>query len=326
MAYYDRLEHAVVKRARAARDRWPVVDHLWRSYDRFDGVYGTRLAAANAYYAFFAAFALGVLTFAVVGWAIPGGADNAGLRAVQDYLSTNLPQLEAQSLTNASKSVGVLAVIGLIIAGVAWVETLRSSQRAIWCLEQEPGHPVLRWLLDLSVLAGLGVLLLASLAVSSGIIGVLQRLTKEAGDFLPEQATAGALDWTDTLLGAAIDLVLASAVLAGVPRLRMTFRRLIPSALLVVVGFGVMKVIGRWFISRTQHNPAYENFAAAAAAVGLLLFMYLVHHVILFAAALAATSVHGRVLDLATRPAVEVDCGTDAEAARNPHLIRLQKE
>jgi membrane protein len=323
---YDRIESAVVERAHAARARWRLVDHLWRTYDRYDGVYGTRLAAANAYYAFFAAFALGVLTFAVVGWAIPGGSDNAGLRAVQDYLSTNLPQLEAQSLTTASKSIGVLALVGLVIAGVGWVETLRSSQRAIWCLEQEPGHPVLRWLLDLAVLAGLGLLLLSSLAVSTGIVGVLQRLSREVGDVLPERATAGALDWTDTLLGAAIDLVLASALLAGVPRLRMTWRRLLPSALLVVFGFGVMKVVGRWFISRTQHNPAYENFAAAAAAVGLLLFMYLVHQVILFAAALAATSDRGRVLDLATRPAVEVDCGSDAEAARNPHLIRLQKE
>ena len=28
------------------------------------------------------------------------------------------------------------------------IETLRSSQRALWCLEQHPGHPVVRWLLD----------------------------------------------------------------------------------------------------------------------------------------------------------------------------------
>ena len=85
----------------------------------------------------------------------------------------------------------------------------------------------------------------------------------------------------------------------------MPLRRLFRPALLVVVGLGVLKVVGRWFITRTQHNPAYENFTAAAAAVGLLLFMYFFHQLVLFAAALAATSDRGAVLghDLPAGPA-----------------------
>jgi membrane protein len=322
---YDRLERGIVERAHAARARWRAFDHVWRAYDRYDGVYGTRLAASIAYYAFFASFALGVVTFAVVGWVIPG-RDNAGLDAVQDYLSRNLPQLDASSLTKASARIGIIALVGLVIAGVSWIETLRSSQRAIWCLEQEPGHPVLRWILDLAVLAGLGVLLLVSLAVSTGIRGVITRVVTEAKDVLVPSAAAGALNWTDTLLAAAVDLVLAAALLVGVPRLRMSFRRLWPSALLVTVGLGVLKTIGRYFISRTQHNPAYSGFTAAAAAVGLLLFMYFFHQVVLFAAALAATSDHGVVHDLSMRPVVRIDAGSDAEAARNPHVNRLTKE
>jgi membrane protein len=106
----------------------------------------------------------------------------------------------------------------------------------------------------------------------------------------------------------------------------MTWRRLWPSALLIVVGLGILKVIGRWFITRTQHNPAYESFAAAAAAVGLLLFMYFFHQLVLFATALAATSGRGPVYDLTCRPAARVDPGTDEDAARNPHLGRLKKE
>jgi len=321
----DRIEESIAIRARAARVRWRVVDHAWRAYDRYDGVYGTRLAAAIAYYGFFAAFALGVLAFAIVGWVIPG-SDKAGLAAVQDYLSSNLPQLEAESLTTASRRIGIIAIVGLIIAGVGWVETLRSSQRAIWCLEQEPGHPVVRWLLDLAVLAGLGILLLVSLAVSSGIRGVLLRLSSEAKDVLIPAATAGALNWTDTLLAAAIDLVFAAALLAVVPRLRIPIKRLLPSAVLVVLGLGLLKVVGRWFISRTQANPAYEGFTAAAAAVGLLLFMYFFHQLVLFAAALAATSYRGQVLDMSSRPALAVSPGSDEEAAHNPHINRLSKE
>jgi membrane protein len=320
-----RIEEAIARPARRARARWRVVDHVWRAYDRFDGVYGSRLAAATAYYGFFAAFALGVLAFAIAGWAIPGSS-KAGLEAVQDYLSANLPQLEAESLTNASQKIGILAIIALIIAGVQWIETLRSSQRALWRLEQQPGHPVLRWILDLAVLAGLGILLLASIAASSGLRGVLLGLSDEARDVLVPAAAAGALNWTDTLIASLVDVMLAAALLAGVPRLRIPFRRLWRPTLLIVIGLGLLKVAGRWFITRTQHNPGYESFTAAATAVGLLLFMYFFHQIVLFATALTATSDRGEVYDLTCRPARRVDSGTDRDPANNPNIIRLQKE
>jgi len=314
----DRLEQAWIAGADRLRARFRVVDHVLRAYHRYDGVDGTRLAAAIAYYGFFAAFALGVLAFAVVGWALPGSS-KAGLDAVQDYLSANLPQLDADSLTRASGRIGAIAIVGLIIAGVGWIETLRSSQRALWCVEQHPGHPVVRWLLDLAVLAGLGVLLLVSIAISSGLRGVLFGLEDEANDVLVPAAATNVINWTDTAIAAGVDFVLASALLAGVPRLRVPFRRLFRPVLLVVLGLGVLKVIGRWFITRTQHNPAYENFTAAAAAVGLLLFMYFFNQIVLFATALAATSDRGTVLDLTCRPPPHVrGVGAGFQTARGP--------
>ncbi len=315
MVIVDRIERAIVARADAVRARSRPIDHIFRAYARYDGIDGTRLAAATAYYGFFAAFALGVLAFAVVGWAIPGSS-NAGLDAVQEYLSGNLPQLDADSLTKASTRIGIIAIFALIIAGVGWIETLRSSQRALWCLEQHPGHPVVRWLLDLAVLTVLGGLLLASIAISSGLRGVLLGLRNQAEDVLVPAAAESFVTWTDAAIAAGVDLVLACSLLAVVPRLRMPFRRLIRPALLVVVGLGILKVVGRWFITRTQHNPAYENFTAAAAAVGLLLFMYFFHQIVLFAAALAATSNRGVVYDMSRRPKrVVPDPEPDAQSA-----------
>jgi membrane protein len=321
-----RVEEAIAARARAARARWKLVDHVWLAYDRYDGINGTRLAAATAYYGFFAAFALGVLAFAVVGWAVPV-SNKLGLQAVQDYLSANLPQLDAESLTRASSRIGVIASVALIIAGVSWVETLRSSQRALWCVEQHPGHWAVRWLLDLAVLAVLGALLLISIGVSSGLRGVLLSLSDEAEEVLVPQAAAGALSWTDTLIAAGVDLVLAMSLLAVVPRLRLSPRRLLPPAIVVVLGIGVLKVVGRWFITRTQHNPAYESFSAAAAAVGLLLFMYFFHQIVLFAAALAATSHRGDVYDMTCRPAalIQADARHD-DVMPKPSLVQLRKE
>jgi len=83
-----------------------------------------------------------------------------------------------------------------------------------------------------------------------------------------------------------IVLLLGAALLAGVPRLRMSVRRLLPSALIFAIGLGLLKSAGKWYITRTERNPAYQ---LVAGTVGLLLFMYLLHQVLLFAAAIAAT-------------------------------------
>jgi membrane protein len=76
----------------------------------------------------------------------------------------------------------------------------------------------------------------------------------------------------------------------------MPLRRLWPSALLFAIGLGLIKSLGKWYITRTESNPAYQ---LVAGTVGLLLFMYLLHQLLFFAAAMAATSRHGRVVDLA---------------------------
>ena len=140
------------------------------------------------------------------------------------------------------------------------------------------------------------------------------------------EVAAGALNWTDTLIAAVVDLVLAAALLAIVPRLHMSLRRLLPPALLVVIGLGLLKVVGRYVITRLEHNPGYASFTAAAGAVGLLLFMLFMHMIVLFAAALAATSRSGAVYDHACRPAARVGNGTGKRPAVSSHLIRLRED
>jgi membrane protein len=98
------------------------------------------------------------------------------------------------------------------------------------------------------------------------------------------------------LLGLAVNTVLATAVLTALPRLRMPARRVLGPALLVAAGLELLKTLGRLYIERTETNPAYQ---VVAGAVGLLVFLNALNHLILFAAALTATSDHGRIVDLA---------------------------
>jgi membrane protein len=278
-----------------ARHRFGWLDHLVRAVARYNDADGGRLAAAVTYYAFFAVFSLALLGFAILGFVL----DNpAVLHRAQAYLSQNLPSLNAQVLREARGTAGLVAFVALPVAGLFWIDALRSSIRAIWRLPQYPGGFLLRQLIDLAVLAGLGLLLAASLAAAAGTETVLDRLLHGAADTAgrPGRWLLGSAGY---VLGIGVNIVLSIAVLTALPRLRMRLRRVLGPALFVAAGLEGLKTIGRLYVRRAEANPAYQ---VVTVAVAVLLFLSVLNQLILFAAALAATSDQEPVTDLAARP------------------------
>ncbi len=267
------------------------LDHLVRAGVRYDEADGGRLSAAVTYYAFFAAFSLGLLAFSIFGFVL----DNpVVLGSVERYVAENLPQVDVQTLRNARGTAGVVAFIGLPVTGWFWVDALRSSIRRMWRLPEYPGKLVSRVLIDLLVLVGLGILLAASLSVAY--------LTSVVADRLVDAADAGAtpsrwiLSVIGVVLAVGVNMVLAAAMLTGLPRVRMPWRRVLGPALLVAVGLELLKTLGRIYVERTEANPTYQ---LVAGSVGLLVFLNAVNQMVLFAAALTATSTNGDPADLA---------------------------
>jgi membrane protein len=271
----DRYEQIVT----SSRERSDIVDHAFRATDRYREVVGPRLAAAIAYYGFFATFALAVIGYSILGFLVDYQLNLQ--QTVADFLEENLPVIDADQITAGRGAAGVLGLVGLVLAGLAWVEALRSSQRLIWGLEQRPGNVVLRRGLDVPVLLVLMVLLGVSFALAAGLEYLLS--------YLP---LARQLGWVLTV---AVNLVLAIALLAVLPRLRISPRRLFPAAVAFAVGLFLCNTVGQLYFQRVQNNPAYTVVATAA---GLLVYLYLVHQLVLLAATWAATSLHGEVVDL----------------------------
>jgi membrane protein len=280
-AGFDRLVDRVRKRS-------TIFDHVWQALMRFIDVLAGRLAAAISYYAFFAAFSLAVLGYSILGRLV-GTADSGVLAAVNDYLEESLPWVADTAHEVGKGQVTALAVAGLLIAGVGWVEALRSSLRAVWLLDQHPGHWFLRRVVDLGILLGLGLLLGLSLAMT----GAVDRLLS----WVMPDTTLGKtmIQPFGPVLEFVVNLILASAMLTAVSRLRLSPRRLAVPALVVAVGIQALNSIGRLVIARAEDRPAY---ALVAGAVGLLIYLYLLNQLILFGAALAATSTAGSVVDL----------------------------
>ena len=266
----------------ALRHRSRIFDHLSRAVLRYVDVQGGRLAAAIAYYGFFAIFALLLIGYSVFGILLTNNSDLFDI--VRDFLAQNLPFLDLQQLLASGKTVGIVGILGLTFTGIGWVEAIRSSQRLIWRLNEQPGYVGLRQMLDLVVL--LGVLLL--LAASQFAVYYLERLLAWLADgFL--------LSAVNLLLTLAVNMLLATALLAAVPRLRMTARRMAPPVLQVGIGVTLLNTVGKSFVGLVEGNPAY---GLVASAVGVLVYLYVFNQLLLFGAAWAATSPHGRVVDL----------------------------
>ncbi|TDC96097.1 YihY/virulence factor BrkB family protein [Nonomuraea deserti] len=278
-----------------ARSRHGWLDHTVRALIRYDKADAGRLSAALTYYAFFATFALALLGFAILGLILD---HPAVLAEVQRYLSDTFPRLDVQALRDAGGTVGLVACVVLPLTGLFWMDTLRSTTRAIWRLEEYPGNFFLRQIIDLGVLAGLGILLSLSLTVVFAAEWVLTWL---AVNTVGVDATPArwVLPVAAFVLGIGINTLLAMALLTAPPRLRLPLRRVIGPALVITIGLEILKTLGQALLNLTAANPAYQ---VVTGAVAMLLFLKVLNQLILFATALAATSTTGDVTDLATRP------------------------
>jgi membrane protein len=284
---FDRLDAGFNRRVSAGRRRSRRFDHFWRTLLLYREVLGGRLAAAIAYYGFFAVFALGLVVYWVLGTILDDN-DRAST-AVANFLKQNLPFLDPVQIQQSSSRVGVIGLALLALTGIGWVESIRSSQRLIHGLNQQPGYLVIRQLLDLAVL----VVVFMLLGISAGAVDALNSLFS----WLLGARSIGTtiLSW---ILSVLVNTLLATALLAVVPRLRISLRRLITPVLVVALGITLLNTVGRYYVMRWERNPAYT---VVAGAVGLLLYLYLLNQLLLFGAAIAATSTYGRVTDLAVR-------------------------
>ncbi|MFC7247827.1 YhjD/YihY/BrkB family envelope integrity protein [Catellatospora aurea] len=269
-----------------ARKRSAAFDHLWRMKERYADVLAGRLAAAIAYYAFFAAFALTMVAYAVL---VKVFSANAELVAEVDrFLVAYFPAVNTEQLRTSAGSIGTVGLVSLVLAGIGWVDAWRSSQRAIWGLDQHPGNFLVLRLTDFGMLLALGLLMAVSLTAIDGLVTLFDLLPGTSGAFWVKVSAYAVTILVNAMIGFALITVL--------PRVHMTPRRLLPAIGIIAVGLTLLNEFGRYFVQRTENNPAY---VAVAASVGLLLYLYLFNQIVLWAVSYAATSANGKVFDLA---------------------------
>ena len=280
----------VKQRVEEARERWPLLDHLVRTFEHYGNVNGSALAAAVTYFAFLSFFPIVALAFAVIGF-VSGAYPNADDNLV-DAINSVLPSIVGgedglQLSTFRENAPGIFSV-GLLVAlysGLGWLSGMRTALIAIF-EEPEKEHPnfFLGKARDVLALLTLGTVLLLSVAIS----GVATKLAKPILELIGLGDGVEPVVWVLGLaLGLAANTVLFFAFFRVLAAPNVPTRSLWSGALLGALAFEALKQLSTFLLAGTKDQPAAQAFGIALI---LVVWMNYFSRVVVLAAAWAHTS------------------------------------
>ena len=272
----------------------PALDHLLKALKRYWDDSCDRLAAGVTYYAFLSLFPLLLVLGSVVGFVLRDeGSREERLQAyLSDYIPATLADRLVQILIDNAGTAGILGLAGLIIAGLGWVDTLRESIRLVWHQPSPGGSIVAKKLKDLVILAGLGLTVLVSTAVSA----VATQVVNEGWVLLgvsQDQVAARVLLWLLALaLALMSNVALLSYLLLWLPRSAELFPPVMRAALFDAVLIEGLKYLALYYSAGVLDRGADAYGVSLAVAIGMLLWVNLIARLIMLTAAWAVTSPH----------------------------------
>lgn len=279
---------AVQSGVSTVRDRRPFVDHLIRAWSRYQADAGDRLAASVTYFGFLSFFPLVALMFSIAGFVVDAYPDAQSklTEQINNFLPGLADKLDVATIGNAKVATGLIGLVGLLFAGLGWIDALREAVQTIWHHNVKAGNFVVKKLVDIGVLAGLGLTLLASVVVTGVSSAAMTWFLDLLGLENNGVARIG-LRLVGIGLALLVDLAAFIYLFTRLPRLNTPLKRVFKGALLGAVGLEILKVVGSVLVARTTGNPVYGAFAVV---VGLLIWINLVSRFVLFTAAWTVTA------------------------------------
>ena len=276
----------------AARSKSTLLDHLVRGYQRYQADTGDRLAAAVTFYWFLSLFPILLLVLAGYGYLHSGESAaqlNARLKGnLGGFLPSQLVDTLTSTLKGAKGKAGIIGLAGLLLSGLGWIDALREAIRTIWHQNVKAGNIVTRKLVDVVALVGL----FATIGASAFVTGLAGSGPKWLlGQLGLDKTTAAVvfLKVLGVLLAFVVDVVLFLYLFLRLARVRTPVRRVLGGAVFGAVGFGVLKLVGGFYVQHTT-TKGQATYGTFAVVVGLLLFLNLVSRLILHAAAFVVTA------------------------------------
>lgn len=268
------------------------------------------LAAAVTYYAFLSLFPVLALAFAGVGLlaeVVPEAqrALDASLQSLLPGMIGNEPdQISLASIKDSAGTVAGIGVVTVAYAGLNWVAEMRDALAAMFEVEssRKPTstrgrvtHFLAVRLRDALVLLTIGLVLISSVVISGGVLGLVEKV---ASGFGVHAQLGFVTSMLLILAGAATGVVLFFAMFRLLANPTEPNRALWSGALLGAIGFELLKQASKWLLASTTNQPAFQAFGIALI---LLVWIYYFSRVIMLAAAWARTAAPAEVSEVAGR-------------------------
>jgi len=289
-------------RIRAARARWPLLDHAIYAYRHMEKVQGTMLAGAVTYFGYLSFFPVLVIAFAVVAWVASVVPEARNLLVTT--LETVLPGLigdgrnaaiNIDSLAEQARTAGFIALLGLLYSGLGWISAARSGLQGVFCVPERDGrNVVVAKVVDIATLAAIGLVLLVSVGLSSAVTSVTRNvLLLLQVDEIPGDLELGLLKLLGVGLGVAASTLLFLTMFRLLPGADLPRSAVLKGAFVAALGFEVLKLLATTLIGLTAQNPAT---AVLGTSLVLLVWINYFSRVIMVGAAWAYTCPEARRL------------------------------
>jgi membrane protein len=250
------------------RARWPWLDAILTVTDRFGAVGGGPLSSSIALATFVSLFPLLLVIIAVVGF-VASADTSFAVDLVRDLgLRGRAADVVRNALATAEgsrRAASVVGLVGLLWSGLGVVGSLQAALNAAW---QVQGRGLVDKLVALRWLVGAGSLFLLTAALGP-MLGVLPGPVKPLAVILGIALTALLFVWTYTSLG----------------NVNVGWRAHLPGALLVAVGFEVLKAVGSLYVPRAVAS-ASALYGTLGVVFAVLAWLLLYGRLIMYGAVL----------------------------------------
>jgi membrane protein len=284
--WFTRTKNEVTARWRRLRERRASVRHTAQAWQRLQDNNGSQFAAAITYFSFLALFPLILLAVSIAGYVLHSHPQ--ALQSLFDRVTANVPGQLGNTLNKsistaikARTGVGIVGLVGVLLTGLGWIGNLRAAVEAVWGSKPKGRNFFVARLWNLMVLAGLGLGLVISLALTAGGTALSNQLVNLLSlDGKP--ATQALVTVVGLALAVLGDMVILSWLLVRLPAAEVPPRVVLKGALLAAVGFEVLKIAGTYTIKRSASSTTAGPFASVVA---ILIWIQLVARWMLFCAA-----------------------------------------
>ncbi len=250
----------------------------------------SHLAAAISYYVLFSTIPLLIFLVSLFGFIVRNhDIQHQVIERVVD--ATPLQKQEGQNLvtdtvqgvSRVSAALSVVGLLGMVWSASAMVGAVRRALNIISDAERRR-PPAQQKLIDLGMVLGLGLLLVASVA-ATGALHALRRLSNDA---LGPLSTSTSFFWSvvPLLLPGVLTFFVFLLIYRLVPNVRNNVRNIWPGAVLATVLFELLKNGFAFYVAHfNNYNLVYGSLGAIML---FLLWTYLASSILLLGAELAS--------------------------------------